>query len=133
MATVPSTTSQRTYRLAALSAVLGVLLILGSTFFPGVIRIIYQSRAGCPHGPECPPPYIDANTYWEGWIRYISGPVPLAFDMVIGSFLWLTPFLAFFIVQAVIAWRAWRGQLPRTPPIDLSLCLQAGDSWAAHC
>jgi hypothetical protein len=116
MATVASTTSQRTYRLAALSAMSGILLILGSTFFPGVIRIIYQSRAGCPNSPECPPPYIDASTYWDGWIRYMSGPIPLTFDMVIGSFLWLAPFLAFFIVQAVIAWHAWRGQLPRTPP-----------------
>jgi hypothetical protein len=33
--------------------------------------------------------------------------------MVIADLLWLAPFLAFFIIQAVIAWRAWSGQLPR--------------------
>jgi hypothetical protein len=36
--------------------------------------------------------------------------------MVIADLLWLAPFLAFFTIQAVIAWRAWRGQLPRTQP-----------------
>lgn len=115
MVAVDTAPPKRARRLAALSTLLGLLLIFGSTFFPGVIRIIYQSRAGCPTGPECPPPYIDASMYWEGWIRYISSPVPLTVEWAIWQFLWLTPLLAFIIIQVVIAWRAWRGQPPRTP------------------
>src|SRR6476646_8190312 len=111
MATVDSATPVRTHRLAALSALLGILLPLGSTFFPGIIRILYQSRSGCPDGPECPPPDIDASSFWEGLRSSLSSVVPLTFDRIIASLLWLAPFITFFIIQAMIAWRAWSGQL----------------------
>jgi hypothetical protein len=106
--------TKRTYRLTAASALLGLLLLLGSTFFPGIIRILYQSRVGCPDGPECPPPDIDASSFWEGWIPNVSGSVPLTLNAFIAFLVELAPFLAYITVQVVIAWRAWSGQLPRT-------------------
>jgi len=44
----------------------------------------------------------------------LSSVVPLTFDRIIASLLWLAPFITFFIIQAMIAWRVWSGQLPRT-------------------
>jgi hypothetical protein len=113
MVTVDSAPPKRARRLAALSALLGLLLIFGSAFFPVIVRILYQSRAGRPSGPECPPPDIDASSYWEGWMRDVSGAVPLSVEWAIWQFLGLAPFLAFIIIQMVIAGRAWNGQLLR--------------------
>jgi hypothetical protein len=109
--------ARRIHRLVAVSVLLGVLLLLVSGFFPVIIRVIYQSRAGCPTGPECPPPDILADSYgedWISWIRSVFGAGQVSLDVAITQFLFgPAPFLALIIVQAAIAWRAWSGSLLR--------------------
>jgi hypothetical protein len=99
-------------RLTAPGALLGILLLVGGAFAPWIVRVYYRSSAGCPAGPECPAPDIITPSYWDYWISVIFGARPLTADWVLINFLFgLAPFLALLIVQAALAWRAWRGGL----------------------
>jgi hypothetical protein len=102
-------TRARTHRLAALSALVGVPFLLAGLFPPWIIRIDYLAHAGCPSSPQCPPPFIDASSYWDKVNAY-----PFTLTWPIMLLLGLGPFLALILVQALIARGSWRGRPSRT-------------------
>jgi hypothetical protein len=106
MVAVDLATPVRASRLAALSILLGIVLLLGAFFVPLIIRITYARQVGCPTGPDCPPPATDVTTFGDGWLPFFLSGRLLTADGVL-AFLWgPAPFLALIILQAAIAWRA---------------------------
>jgi len=102
-------TPAHTHRLAALGALVGLLLLVAGLFAPWIIRINYLAHADCPNSPQCPPPFIDASSYWDKVNAY-----PFTLTWPISLLLGLGPFLALILVQALIARGSWRGRPSRT-------------------
>ena len=102
-------TQAQTHHLAALSALLGVPFLLAGLFPPWIIRINYLAHAGCPNSPQCPPPFIDASSYWDKVNAY-----PFTLTWPVSLLVGLGPFLALILVQALIARGSWRGRSSRT-------------------
>src|SRR6185312_4426267 len=105
-------TPAQTHRLAALSALLGILLLLAGLFAPWIIRIDYHAHVGCPSGPQCPPPDTDASSLWRAVTGVGYSPFTLAWAtlLFVGLAVGLGPLLALILAQGAIARDAWRGR-----------------------
>jgi hypothetical protein len=106
----------QTHRLAAFSAVAGILLLLAGLFPPWIIRIDYFAHVGCPSSPQCPPPDTDASSFWRAVTGSGHSPFTLSWAilLLVGLVVGLGPLLALILAQAAIARGAWRGRPPRT-------------------
>jgi hypothetical protein len=100
------------HRLASLSALLGVLILLAGLFPPWIIRIDYLAHVGCPSSPRCPLPDTDASSLW----RAVTGGGISSFTLAGASVLFvglavgLGPLFTLILAQVAIACGAWRGR-----------------------
>jgi hypothetical protein len=109
-------TPARPRRLAALSALVGVPLLLSGLFAPWIIRIDYLAHVGCPSSSQCPPPDTDASSLWRAVTGSGNRPFTLAWATVlfVGLAVGLGQLLALILAQVAIARGAWRGRPSRT-------------------